>query len=388
MGGSRVSQSTDIVLVESDTLLRSTLENYLSAQGLQVAAAVDNITSALNVIRALRPGILICELPPSPVETLESVRRVRNEYPQLGIILSAQDASSQLILSSIRAGAQEFLTRPLDFRELGEAVSRLLSLLDKTEPSPRRAGGIIAVCSSKGGAGVTSIATNLALSLSRETEAKTVIVDLNVQRGDVEMMLDLSPARTLSDVLASSPIDEQLLQAVLVPYSPNLFLLSGPEWPQYSERLSAVRLVEVFGLLKEMFSYIVIDAGRTVTTHTTEVLAMADIVLVVTVLDVVAIRNTRNHVRLLEERALSNGRVRLLVNRFQKDAVINVGDVEQATGKEVFWRIPNEYRTMSSALNAGNPAVALAPRSRVARSLTELAQALMGMLSPGADATA
>jgi pilus assembly protein CpaE len=373
MQAPRTNSARDVILVEREELIRDTIESYLSGQGVRVVAAVDNVHTAANLIRGIRPGILILEVPEAPAETLEAVRRIRTDYPQLGIIVSSQDSSAQLILRSIRAGAQEFLPRPLDIRELGEAVSRLTLQLDRSENLERRAGEIIAVCSSKGGAGVTSIATNLALALSREPGHKTVLVDLNTPRGDAELMLDMTPGRTLGEVLAASPIDEGILQSALMPYSPELFLLSGPDWPHFPEKIDPMHLVEVFGLLKNLFSYIVVDAGRLLSPHIFDVLGMADLILPVATLDVVSVRNLRSHVRLLQERASADGNIKVVVNRYQKGTSIRLEDLEQATGREVFWKLPNEFKTMNTAINTGNPVLVSAPRSQLARSLGEMA---------------
>lgn len=380
MRDGRANQPVDVILVESDPISRMTIENYLAGQGVRVIAAVEHITTAMNLIRGIRPRILIAELPPNPQETLEAVRRVRHDYPNLGIILSGQETSSQLILRAVRAGAQEFLGRPIDIRELGEALARLTDLLGRTEESAAETGRIIAVCSNKGGVGVTSVATNLALALSTEGK-KTVIVDLNLRRGDVEVMLDLLPSRTLGDILSAHPIDEVMLQGALSSYSPSLFLLAGPDWPEQNELLSSVRLAEVFGLLKNMFTYVVVDAGRTIGSHMTEILTMADVVLAVSVLDVVSVRNARNHIRVLGDLSLANGKVKLIVNRHHKNSTVNLEDFEKATGITTFWQIPNEYQQMSSAINTGRPVVIAAPRSRLARNLVELSKRVADLWS-------
>ncbi len=385
MRGGKENQPVDVILVESDPISRMTIENYLAGQGVRIIAAVENITTAVNLIRGIRPRILIAELPLNSQETLEGIRRIRGDYPSLGIILSSQETSAQLILRSVRAGAQEFLGRPLDIRELGEAITRLSDLLGRTGQTAAETGRIIAVCSNKGGVGVTSVATNLALALSADG-TKTAIVDLNLRRGDVEVMLDLLPSRTLGDILAANPIDESILQAALIPYSPSLFVLSGPDWPEYNDLISSVRLAEVFGLLKNMFAYVVVDAGRTTGSHMTDVLTMADVIMAVSTLDVVSVRNARNHVRLLNDLSLSNGKVKLVVNRYHKNSTVNLEDLEKATGIETFWQIPNEYQVMSSAINTGHPVLVASPRSRLAKNLEELSRRIADIwASPDGD---
>jgi pilus assembly protein CpaE len=109
-----------------------------------------------------------------------------------------------------------------------------------------------------------------------------------------------------------------------------------------------------------------------------DILAMADVILPVAILDVVSVRNLRTHVRFLQERASADGNIKVVINRFQKGSSIRIEDLQQATGREVFWKLPNEYRTMNTAINTGNPVVVSAPRSQLARSFSELAARLAG----------
>lgn len=378
----------DVIVVDADPLSRTTIKSYLSGQGVRVAADADNLSSGLHLIRGARPDILILELPPSPDATLEAVRRLRTDYPGLGIILSAKEMSSQLILRSIRAGAQEFLARPLDIRELSDAVNRLGTFAHRGNGAGRKDGKVIAVHSSKGGVGVTSVAINLAAKLSQATERRTAILDLNFQRDDVEVMLDLRPPRSLAEILGDGPLDEDILGSALTSYDAHLSILSGTDLPDQPGSIPAVGLVETFGLLKQMFDYVVVDAGCTLDPRTFEVFNLCDLILVVAILDVLTVRNVRRGLGLFHKLDSNKEKIRLLVNRHDKKTRVSVADLEETTGAEVFWQIPNDYRTMSTAVDAGIPAVIHAPRSKVARSFEGLATEVLDLWVPAEPETA
>ncbi|MDM7914434.1 MAG: response regulator, partial [Candidatus Eisenbacteria bacterium] len=170
------------LVVDSDATARAAISGYLMHQGIRVAAETDGLGSAVNLIRGLRPHLFFLDLPRRPEEALETVRRLRADFPELGIVASSPDSNPDLILRAIRAGAQEFLVRPLDVRELGEAVGRLASLARNGKRGAEPEGKIILVSAGKGGLGTTSIAANLGVALAHGRGAQTVLFDLTLQR--------------------------------------------------------------------------------------------------------------------------------------------------------------------------------------------------------------
>lgn len=373
------------IVVDSDTLSRTTISGYLANQGVRVAAAVDRISSGLNLIRGMRPQILVIELPRNPEESLESIRRIRGDYPDLGIIASAHDGSSEMILRSLRAGAQEFLGRPLDVRELGEAINRLTGLQRGPRAAARHDGRIVLLSSGKGGVGVTSVATNLALSLCGRPDSRTVLVDCGLQRSDAGLMLDLPPSRTLASLIGNGPLDEEMLGTVLASHASGLSLLSAVESSDQAQDLTPLHLVETLGLLEQMFDYVVVDAGRLEDERMAAIAGLADAVMLVTLLDVLSVRNAVKSLAFLHQVDYPEASVLLLVNRFEKKSRVTLDDLRSATGLPVFWQIPNDYGTMSLSIDAGAPAVLRSPRSLLARSFADFASALARRLAEPAE---
>jgi pilus assembly protein CpaE len=162
----------------------------------------------------------------------------------LGIIVNAKEVSPDLILRSMRAGAHEFLTRPLDMGELSEAMERLASAMTPSASAPSMGGKIFTLFSAKGGTGVTSAATNLAMAFAKRG-AKTVLVDLDLQFGDAALMLDLKPSHTWAEVLRGSAIDAAKLKTLLASHESGLWLLASPTSLDDADKLTAVQVGEV-----------------------------------------------------------------------------------------------------------------------------------------------
>ena len=385
-------QATSVVLIDRDRVARASMKGYLASLGTKVAGEADNLAAGLGLVNGLHPEILILELPLPADAALETVHALKIEHPGMGVIVTAQDASPQLILRCMRSGAQEFLTRPVDNRELGEAVRRLSGISRRNSAGRRRAGRTITVFSSKGGVGVTTVATNLAVAYAKNLKKNTVLVDLNLQMGDVGLMLDLRPEYTMADAAGPTNLDESRLKGLLTRHESGVYLLSTPEDPVEAEKVTPGALLEIFGLLRGMFDVIVVDAGHVFDSRVLEVLNLADLILVVGVLDVPTVRNVRRCLHLFQQLGYSSDKVKIVVNRYEKKTEVKSDHLEEAVESKVFWQIPNDYKTVISAIDAGNPAVLRSPRAKMSQSIDLLARELVKgsleltpQLQPGED---
>jgi pilus assembly protein CpaE len=385
-------QTTSVVLIDRDRVARASMKGYLTSLGTKVAGEADNLAAGLGLVNGLHPEILILELPLPADAALETVHALKIEHSGMGVIVTAQDASPQLILRCMRSGAQEFLTRPVDNRELGEAVRRLSGISRRNSAGRRKAGRTITVFSSKGGVGVTTVATNLAVSCAKNLKKNTVLVDLNLQMGDVGLMLDMRPEYTMADAAGPTNLDESRLKGLLTRHESGVYLLSTPEDPVEAEKVTPGALLEIFGLLRGMFDVIVVDAGHVFDSRVLEVLNLADLILVVGVLDVPTVRNVRRCLHLFQQLGYSQDKVKIVVNRYEKKTEVKSDHLEEAVESKVFWMIPNDYKTVISAIDAGNPAILRSPRAKISQSIDLLARELLKgslelapQLQPGED---
>lgn len=374
----------EAVLIDSDAQVRNTVKSYLTAQGVRVTGQASDLASGLQLVRGLRQGLLLLELPADSAETLEAVRRIRADAPNLGIVLTSSDLSPQLILRSMRVGAQEFLSRPIDVGELGEAVHRLADLSSPAGPEGRSRGQIVSVFACKGGAGVTSIATNLAVCLAKQEDQKAVLVDLDLQMGDAALSMDLRPAHSLAGVARGGSLDAAKLRTMLALHSSGLYVLSAPERLEDSDEISPSHVALVLGLLRRMFDWVIVDASRNFDSRAMESLSLADVVLMVASQNVSVCRNTRLGLEVLAGLGCSKDKVRLVVNRYQKRSGVSQQDLEQTVGMEVFWRVPYDDKAVSAAADSGVPVVMHAPRSEMSRGLGGLAAEVVGLYASAA----
>lgn len=374
MAVSKNNRSLRLVVIDSDKSMRNFVRQYSVDKGIRIIGEADDVKSGLRLARGLQPDVILLELPSSADHTKNAIEKIKEDLPDAGIILSSHESSPQLILSCIRAGAQEFITRPFDQLELDKAIDHLRNLTEQTVRSTKKRGTILSVFASKGGVGATTLVTNLGVALAARPDTRVILVDLSFHMGDMGLMLDESPRYSLTDALDGGAIDESKLQSIISQHNSGVYFLTAVTSPEISDEITCDHMGELLGTLGTMFDYIIVDIGRHLDDRTVEVLEISDEVFLLSSLDIPTIRNVSRYLDIFERLQIGSSKIRLIANRFQKKSQISLKDLESAVGMETFWAIPNDYAPISMGINGGTPAVLEAPRSKVAQSYKDLAE--------------
>jgi len=277
----------------------------------------------------------------------------------------------------MRAGATEYIIRPVSNSDLTRALQKLGRLWLVKPGQEEEAGRIFTVFSPKGGAGVTTFAINMATDIHEATGKPTVVVDLDLNAGDVTTFLNMKPSYTISDVTANiSRLDKSFLQGVIAKHESGISVLADPQRVEEGVSISGAEIKKVLSLLKSMFKYIIIDA-ETISDRTTTAIEMSDMVLLVFVMSLPSIRNMQRYLRYFDKIGFGRDRVKLIANRYLKKSDITVEDTEKTLNYPIFWTIPNDYETTMSCLNKGVPINFGAPRAQLNLSFKELAKAVI-----------
>ena len=221
-----MSQSISFVVVSTDLESFKGLRGALAADGrARLLAGGDDADQLTDEVIRMQPSAAVIMLGPAPEARLALVERLAAECPRTAIICASRDASPDLILKGFRAGAREFLRLPIIPAEFQTVMDRIADLLAGQVEVPKKRGRVVAVFSSKGGCGTSFIATNLAAAL----DAPSVLVDLNLQAGDLSLFLGLEPKFSIADLIENRErVDDSLLNSYLTPHSPRLSLLAAP----------------------------------------------------------------------------------------------------------------------------------------------------------------
>lgn len=320
-------------------------------------------------------SIFIVDLSSYKQEKLDLILKVTQECKNCKILALSDNPSVDLIIQIMRAGAREFVPIPIIKNELFEAINKIIAQFEEVKPKTNKC-KIISVFSNKGGIGKTSIATNLALELSKLTKENVALIDLNFQMGDITTFLDLKPSFNISYMLENiDKINETFLLSTLERYkNTSLYVLADPPYFKQADNIQPKQIAKLFNTLKDTFSYIIIDAEASFDGKNIAALDNSDMILLVTVANLPALRNTQRCLELFERLGYDKNKTKIIVNRYMENDEIKDADVEKVLSKPIYWKIPNNYFAMMSAINKGVPVSVLNSNSNVSQSYKCLAQ--------------
>ncbi len=364
-----------LVIIDSDNTSRTAMEAMLKPFGdtVRIMASVADMAEGMRAIQASNAMVVVLEV--KDIERgVADVKTVLSRFPRTSVFVTSMDQSTEWILRTMRAGAIEYLLKPVDAKELSEALQKVGRLWVPKPAEIDQEGKVLAVYNPVGGMGTTTIAVNLAAALAM-THEKVALVDLNLFSGDVASFLDFSPKYTLSSVTSNvSRLDANFLMSVMTKHSSGLYVLTEPQEVDEASDITPEQIRRVLVFLKEIFSYVVIDTGGHLAGCNMTVFESSDHVLFNTVLSLPALKNTKRFLAAMEKKGLRQGRVQLLVNRYLPRADIRVEDAEKVLGWKVMLTVPNEYTDVIASINKGVPLVQLMPKSSVSKAFTRLAE--------------
>jgi len=331
----------------------------------------EDAEQAFTEASRLRPSAVVINLNHMGEPALKLVQRIVNDLPATAVICASRESSPDMILRSMRTGARDFIRLPINDDELATVINRTADFVaEHADDEPKKRGQAIAVFSPKGGCGTSLIATNLAMT----QKTPTVLVDLNLQSGDLELMLGLKPKFSLADVVENRDrLDDALLASYITPHSKNVSLLAAPTKAESAEDIQPKHIYEVMELLRQRFDNVVIDTPHSFDSVTISALDHADQILVVLTLEIHAIRSTRRALEIFDRLGYPRKKVRLVVNRYSKNIELDQKQVEDFLGERVVAFIQSDYRAAVNSINLGQPMVDSAPGSLVTADLFNLA---------------
>ncbi|HEX8175687.1 MAG TPA: AAA family ATPase [Pyrinomonadaceae bacterium] len=323
----------------------------------------------------LKPDAAIITLGAAHEQALALMERLAAECPQTAIIAGARDASPDLILRAMRAGAREFLRLPINSDELETVLDRVAEFCAGNAPIPRKKGRMIAVFSSKGGCGTSFVAANLACVM----RDSTCLVDLNLQAGDLPLFLGVEPKYSIADMVENrARMDDSLVASYITPYSDGVSLLAAPREADSADEIEPEHVFEILERLRENYSYVVLDPQHTFDAITLAALDQSDDIVLTLTLDIPAIRSAQRALEIFDRLGYPRSKVSVIVNRWSKQIDLDLHQVEKFLGEPVVGFVPSDYQVAVSSINLGQPLVESNPASRIATEIRRIAAAVTG----------
>jgi pilus assembly protein CpaE len=367
---------TFITLSKNEETSQELKEALVGSGRARVLSACNSPEQTLSDLVRLRPAAAIIHV---TTETLEKdfalIKQLIAKSPNTAIITTSNETVPALILGSMRAGAREFLQLPILADEFRTVMDRVVEFYATVESPTKKKAHVIATFSGKGGAGVSFLATNLAAAMPDST----LIVDLNLQAGDVASFLGLDIKYSLSDFVRNrARLDDSLMTSLVTPYSANLALLAAPLEAHEAEDIGPQDLSEILYLLGQRYEHIILDLPHTFDPVTVAALDLADDILLLLTLDIPGIRSTKRALKVFDRLNYPKRKVHVIVNRFSKNNDVPLQKVETHLGEQLIGFVPNDYRKVMDSINLGRPLIQSDAASKISLEIKRIATIVKG----------
>ncbi len=348
---------------------------------MEPAAAAREITQGDPAVVVIGPGL-------ATAASLALAEELDLHFPGACVVLVAK-ATGRLWEQALRAGIREIIPTGSDDPTVLAALTRIWATAARRQmaapvapPAPR--GRVIVVISPKGGAGKTTVSTNLAAGLAGAAPGRVAIVDLDLQFGDVASALGIGPQSTMADAArAEGKLDSTAIKVFLEPHPSGLYALVGPHFPAEADEVSPETAGHVVDILAAEFSFVVVDTAAGLDEHALAAVERADDLVLVCVTDVPSVRALRKALDALDLLGMTKAHRHLVLNRSDDKVGLSVADVEATVGVNVSASVPTS-RSLQISVNQGSPVVLADPRSPAGRALRDLANRFVGEPAAGA----
>ncbi|MFK7964949.1 MAG: CpaE family protein [Burkholderiaceae bacterium] len=336
------------------------LADQLEATGLdlELSVAVGGVDLLIDQIQHQACDLIVAEVSRMQAPDRVAIAEALQANPACKLLLISADYSAEFLLWAMRGGIGEVVPAPAELAELKDAVMRQLKR--STAGANPRAGAprapVTAFLPAKGGSGATFLATNAAAALAARGK-RVAVIDLNLNLGDAAMFLtDETPNRSIADVCQDiDRLDGEMLEASMTKSGEQLWILPAPESPEAGIDIDPAAIDRVIELARDRFDHVVIDAGRVLDARILRGLDVAQTIYMVMQLALPYVHDAKRLKAMFEGLGYASNKLRLIVNRYERGTDIGVGDVEASLQMPVSLKVPNDFKTVTYAINHAIP---------------------------------
>lgn len=391
-----------VLIVDDVSETRENVKKLLQFESdVDVVGIARTGKEAIQVSQELNPDVVLMDINMPDMDGIAATEAIRARQPAVQVIILSVQSDQNYMRKAMLVGARDFLTKPPMGDELISAIRRAGEMA-RTEKSksvqvqsvvasgnlnalagfggPK--GKIVTVYSPKGGAGCTTLAVNLALTLNNG-DTRVALVDGNFQFGDVAVFINEQGKNTVLDLAPrADELDPEIVEEVMVKHAATgLHILAAPSRPEQAEKISSTQFSKVLEFLTQMYAYVVVDTASLLTDVTLAAIDVSDLIVLVTTQDIPSIKNCRLFLDLLQTLGVERNRILFVMNRYDKRINITPERVAENLKQEVALTIPLDEATAIKAVNRGVPFVLDSKNQPVSRGVYMLAESIRGRVA-------
>lgn len=351
-----------ILIADDIEETRNVIKKILNIEDefFEIVGEASNGEEVIKLIPNLNPDVVLMDINMPVLNGLEATEKITNLFPSVIVIIMSVQAESEYLKKAMFHGAKEYIIKPFNYDVLVNTITTTYEkykFVNKTSVEEGQLNAkIITFFSSKGGVGKSVLALNTAVTLSREYHKKTLIIDLDLQFGDISMLVNQFAKKTIFDVIDDGQLDSyENIKPYLYEFNENLSILFAPTKPETAEYIGKNSIDKLMKILRKHYDLIIIDTGINFNDSTLYILDFSEIILFVSTNEIVALKNTKLGMAVMKSLGYDKDKVKLVINNFTTKYGISKTEIEGAFKDGLYAIIPEEQNTVSISVNKGHP---------------------------------
>jgi len=371
-----VQEKIRVLIVDDIAETRENVRRMLLFDSnLEVVGSARTGREAIQLSVQHKPDVIVMDINMPDMDGITATQEIKQKSPYIQVVILSVQSDPSYMRRAMLAGARDFLSKPPMIDDLTDAVRRAGILAQEERKKSARAlasaagngtnpltgaaapqGKVIVIYSPKGGTGRTTIATNLAIALHHENR-KAVLIDANLQFGDVAVFLNEQGKNTILDLaLRVDELDPDFVQEIMVSHrASGVDILAAPPRPEMADKVTGDQFSRLLTYLRKIYAYIIVDTASQLTEVVQTALDNADLIFLITTQDIPSIKNCNLFLSLADASGIPRGRIQFVMNRYDKRISITPERVKESLKQEIVSVIPFDDRVVSFSVNRGIP---------------------------------
>lgn len=373
-----------VLIVDDSEQTRENIQAIFDLEKeIEVAGNASNGRQAVELAKQLKPDIILMDINMPEMDGIKATEAITESGLESPIIMMSIQGEKEYIKKAMTAGAREYIMKPFGVKELTDTIKRVYQVEQnkkkksmKTLETEKIDTKIISVFSTKGGVGKTTIATNLAVATANATRKKVVLLDFDLQFGDVAICLNLYVKNTITELVSDLNNIEQepyLIEEYLLAHYSGIKVLAAPLKPENAEYVTAEHIKRIIEILRGKYDYIIIDTPQGFNDVVITTLDLSDSIIYVSTLDLPSIKNTKNGLEIMKSLNYSTEKVKIIINKSNESFGIKINDFKKALNVDISEIIPEDLSAVTVSVNNGHPLVSHRKSSIVSKRINRLA---------------